>query len=42
MAIDFGLGALDERTRESAFATLRKVRSEAGDFQEKPPNETVD
>ena len=42
MAIDFGLGALDERTRESAFATLRKVRSEAGDFQEKPPTETVD
>ena len=42
MAIDFGLGALDERTRESAFATLRKVRSEAGDFQEKPPAETVE
>jgi DNA-binding MarR family transcriptional regulator len=42
MAIDFGLGALDERTRESAFAALRKIRSEAGDFQEKPPTEAVE
>jgi len=42
MAIDFGLGALDERTRESTFAALRKVRAEAGDFQEKPPAETVE
>jgi len=42
MAIDFGLGALDERTRESTFAALRTVRAEAGDFQEKPPAETVE
>jgi DNA-binding MarR family transcriptional regulator len=42
MAIDFGLGALDEPTRAEMFAALRAVRAEAGDFQEKPPAETVD
>lgn len=41
MAIDFGLGALDEETREQAFRALRSVRSEAGDFAEKPPSEAV-
>ena len=41
MAIDFGLGVLDEPTREATFAALRAVRAEAGDFQEKPPSETV-
>lgn len=42
MDIDFGLGALDEPARAGAFAALRAVRSEAGDFQLKPPPETVD
>jgi DNA-binding MarR family transcriptional regulator len=42
MAIDFGLGALDEATRDEAFRALRTVRAEAGDFQEKPPTESVD
>lgn len=42
MAIDFGLGALDEPSRESTFGALREVRSEAGDFQQKPPTENVD
>jgi DNA-binding MarR family transcriptional regulator len=42
LAIDFGLGALDESTRESAFRALRTVRAEAGDFQEKPPTESVE
>jgi DNA-binding MarR family transcriptional regulator len=41
MAIDFGLSGLDLRTREAIFTALRAVRSEAGDFQEKPPPETV-
>ena len=41
MAIDFGLSVLDPETRESVFAALRSVRSEAGDFQEKPPPESV-
>jgi DNA-binding MarR family transcriptional regulator len=41
MAIDFGLGVLDEPAREGAFRALRAIRSEAGDFQEKPPPETV-
>jgi DNA-binding MarR family transcriptional regulator len=41
MAIDFGLGALDEETRKGAFEALRAVRAEAGDFQQKPPPETV-
>lgn len=41
MAIDFGLGVLDEETREGVFRALRAVRSEAGDFQEKPPPETL-
>jgi DNA-binding MarR family transcriptional regulator len=41
MAIDFGLGVLDERTRAEVFLALRSVRSEAGDFQEKPAPETV-
>jgi DNA-binding MarR family transcriptional regulator len=42
MAIDFGLGALDEATRDAAFQALRTVRAEAGDFQEKPPTESVE
>jgi DNA-binding MarR family transcriptional regulator len=42
MAIDFGLGALDEPTRDDAFLALRAVRAEAGDFQEKPPTESVE
>jgi len=41
MAIDFGLGVLDEPTREDAFRALRAIRSEAGDFAEKPPPETL-
>jgi DNA-binding MarR family transcriptional regulator len=41
MAIDFGLGVLDEATRDGAFRALRSVRAEAGDFQEKPPSESV-
>ncbi len=28
--------------RAAAFAALRSVRAEAGDFQEKPPSESVD
>ena len=42
MAIDFGLGALAEPVRDEAFAALRAVRAEAGDFQEKPPTESVE
>jgi DNA-binding MarR family transcriptional regulator len=42
MAIDFGLGALDEPARDGAFAALRAIRAEAGDFQEKPPTESVE
>jgi DNA-binding MarR family transcriptional regulator len=42
MAIDFGLGALDAATREAAFAALRAIRAEAGDFHEKPPTESVE
>jgi DNA-binding MarR family transcriptional regulator len=42
MAVDFGLGVLDEPVRESAFRALRAIRAEVGDFQEKPPPETVD
>ena len=34
MAIDFGLGALDERSRAGTFDALREIRSEAGDFRE--------
>jgi DNA-binding MarR family transcriptional regulator len=41
MAIDFGLGVLDDPARESAYEALRAVRAEAGDFTEKPPSETV-
>ena len=41
MAIDFGLGVLDDPAREAAFQALRAIRAEAGDFQEKPPPETV-
>jgi DNA-binding MarR family transcriptional regulator len=41
MAIDFGLGVLDEPARDGAFQALRSIRAEAGDFQEKPPSETV-
>ena len=41
MAIDFGLGVLDEAARDGAFQALRAIRAEAGDFQEKPPPETV-
>lgn len=41
MAIDFALGALDEPARAEAFATLRAVRAEAGDFEAKPPPESV-
>ncbi len=41
MAIDFGLGVLDEDAREGAYQALRAVRAEAGDFTEKPPPETV-
>jgi DNA-binding MarR family transcriptional regulator len=33
-AIDFGLGGLDDDARASAFAALRAVRAEAGDFRE--------
>jgi DNA-binding MarR family transcriptional regulator len=42
MAIDFGLSGLDVQSREAVFTALRAVRAEAGDFQEKPPPETVD
>lgn len=42
MAIDFGLSGLDPQTREEVFTALRAVRAEAGDFQEKPPPESVD
>jgi DNA-binding MarR family transcriptional regulator len=41
MDIDFGLSVLDEQTRAAAFVALRCVRAEAGDFQEKPPSESV-
>jgi DNA-binding MarR family transcriptional regulator len=41
MAIDFGLSGLATDTREAVFTALRRVRAEAGDFQEKPPPETV-
>jgi DNA-binding MarR family transcriptional regulator len=41
MAIDFGLGVLDEPTRSASFAALRAVRAEAGDFAEKPPSESL-
>lgn len=41
MDIDFGLSVLDEDSRAAAFTALRSVRAEAGDFQEKPPSETV-
>ena len=36
MAIDFGLGGLDEEARAGAFAALRAVRAEAGDFPAPP------
>jgi DNA-binding MarR family transcriptional regulator len=36
-AIDFGLGGLDEEARAGAFAALRAVRAEAGDFPPIPP-----
>jgi hypothetical protein len=39
--MDFGLGGLDEEARASTYAALRAIRAEAGDFQEKPPPETV-
>jgi DNA-binding MarR family transcriptional regulator len=42
MAIDFGLGGLDEEARADTYAALRAVRAEAGDFEEKPPPETLD
>lgn len=41
MAIDFGLGGLPEDDRRSTFQALRTVRAAAGDFQEKPPSESV-
>ena len=34
MALDFGLGGLDEEARESTYAALRAVRAEAGDFRD--------
>ena len=42
MAIDFGLSGLGEPTRAAVFTALRAVRAEAGDFEEKPPPETVE
>ena len=41
MAIDFGLGVLDEPTRAAAFGALRAIRAEVGDFAEKPPSESL-
>lgn len=41
MAIDFGLSSLEPDARASVFTALRAVRAEAGDFQEKPPSETL-
>ncbi len=41
MAIDFGLSGLEADSREAVFTALRSVRSEAGDFAQKPPSETV-